>query len=487
MGRYPAPVVTQNIQHFSTPQDPVLIHTEEEWRQMAARKGLPQFCRRMVPGYTAGEHLKVLTAFLTRAVESPGFRGIVTMPPRHSKSLHVSENLPAWFLGNHPEKRVILACHTQELANTFSRRIRNKFSHPLWPFPNVEVADDKASVKAWDTNQGGGLYAVGVGGSPTGHGANVLIIDDPIKNQQAADSPTFREELWEWYTGTMRTRLEPGAIIILTATRWHDDDLTGRLEEQALKGGEAFEELHMPAINSEGEALWPERWPVKDLEATKKGTTERVWAAQYVGKPILESGGLLSRSYWKRYKELPKIVKAEITVDSAFKTGVHNDFSVFALWLKGRDGDAYLVKVWKRKLQYPALIDLGAKVHQEAEALLGVRVTLVVEDKASGQSAIQTWRQPQPQLDGTILPKLPVIAYAVPTGLSKVARVEGISNDVATGRVHIPDDSLVEGWDLEDWLREHERFPLYAHDDQVDTTVMGVERACKPRTVVDIA
>lgn len=484
MSQYPAPVVRPNVDSYSRPTDPLLAYTEDEWRAMAARKGLRHFSRRMVPGYTWGPHLGVLVPKLEEAVRSAGARVILTMPPRHSKSLHVSENLPAWYLGNFPDNRIILACHTQELASTFSRRIRNKLNHPLWPFEGVAVADDKASVKAWDIGgHQGGLYAVGVGGSPTGHGANLIIIDDPIKNAQAADSQTFRDELWEWYTGTIRTRLEPGGVIIVTATRWHEDDLTGRLILEQSKGGEVWEEVHMPAVSDEGQPLWPERWPVEELAKVKQGTSERVWAAQYQGKPVLGSGGLLARGYWKRYKELPKLAKAEILVDSAFKTGVHNDFTVFALWARGVDGDAYLVWRWREKVEFPALIRLGHKVHQRAEEMLpGMKIPLVVEDKASGQSAIQTWRQPLPLADGTHLPKLPVIAYPVPANLSKISRAEGVSGYVEGGKAHIPAEAP---W-LEEWLAEHERFPLGAHDDQVDTSVMGLERLCKPRTVVDI-
>ena len=186
-------------------------------------------------------HILTLIDALEWAANTPDARLIVTMPPRHSKSLHVSENFPAWFLGRNPDKRVIAASHTQELANTFSRRVRNKIASERYPFPGVTIAGDKAAVKAWDIDGHlGGYYAVGVGGSPTGHGGDVIVIDDPIKNQADAESETIREALWEWYTGTIRTRLEPEGAIVLTNTRWHDDDLAGRLlrEQERIRMAE---------------------------------------------------------------------------------------------------------------------------------------------------------------------------------------------------------------------------------------------------------
>ena len=439
-----------------------------------ARRRLRYFTARMFPGYQTSPHILQLIDALEWAVSTPDARLLVTMPPRHSKSLHVSENLPAWFLGRFPDKRIIGASHTQELANTFSRRVRNKFDDPRWPFPGVRIAGDKAAVKAWDIDgTRGGYIAVGVGGSPTGHGGDGIVIDDPIKSAADADSETVRAALWEWYTGTLRTRLEPGGWIILTATRWHEDDPTGRLLKEAEHGGEQWRHLYLPAIDDEtGEALWPGRWPLESLQRIKTAVGSRVWEAQYQGRPTPPEGGMFKPHWWQRYTELPPMVAAVLTLDSAFKTGVGNDWSVFALWGRDAHGGSYLVNVWRKKLEYPDLMKQAHAAHTwSKERLPGITIPLVIEDKASGQSAIQTLKKPYPTMTG-ILPALPVIPFPVKATESKEARAEGITPLVEGGRVFIPERAP---W-LDDWLTEHSKFPTGAHDDQVDTTVMGVRR-----------
>ena len=451
--------------------DPIMRYTADEWRQMAARKSLRSFTARMFPNYQTAPHILTLIAEIEQAVNTPDSRLIVTMPPRHSKSLHVSENLPAWYLGKFPDNRVIGASHTQELANTFSRRVRNKITDPRYPFP-VQIAGDKAAVKAWDIEgRYGGYYAVGVGGSPVGHGANLIIIDDPIKNQADADSETVRDALWEWYTGTMRTRLEPGGSIIVTATRWHDDDLTGRLLAGQESGGEQWRHIHMPALTDDGTALWAGRWPAASLEAIRSAVGSRVWQAQYQGDPTPSEGGTFKRHWWQTYRELPDdIVRAEVTVDSAFKTGVANDWSVFAVWAVDKRGNAYLVRVWRQRVEFPELITLGRHAWTWARLRFpNMAVPLVPEDKASGQSAIQVWKRES---------HIPVIPYTVKATESKISRAEAVTPYVEGGRVFIPDAAP---W-LDAWIDEHDRFPNGTHDDQVDTTSIALSRLLSQHT-----
>jgi predicted phage terminase large subunit-like protein len=430
-----------------------------------ARRRLWAFTKRMFPDYQQAEHIDTLVAELEAAVETPGSRLIVTLPPRHSKSLHVSENLPAWYLGRHPDNRVIAASHTQELANTFSRRVRNKITDPRYPFP-IQIAGDKAAVKAWDIEgRYGGYYAVGVGGSPTGHGANLVIIDDPIKSAADADSETTRETLWDWYRETIRTRLEPDGSIIVTATRWHDDDLTGRLLAAEATGGETWRHVHMPALSPDGEALWPARWPTDALEAIRTAVGSRAWNSQYQGDPVASEGGTFKRGWWQTYSRLPEsISRVEVTVDSAFKTGVGNDYSVCACWASDPAGNAYLVNVWRKRVEFPELISMGAEAWQWATARFpGIAVPLVPEDKASGQSAIQVWRREK---------RIPVVPYTVKATESKVSRAEAVTPYIEGRRVFIPEHAP---W-LDEWLTEHDRFPTGAHDDQVDTTSIALQR-----------
>jgi predicted phage terminase large subunit-like protein len=192
-----------------------------------AQASLLAFAQRMYPGYQTSPHIEQLCEAIEWAVSTPNARLIVTMPPRHSKSLNVSEHLPAWFLGRNPDKRVIGASHSASLAYTFSRRVRNKIADYRYPFPGISVADDKGAVQAWDIqNHQGGYVAVGVGGSPTGQGGDLIIIDDPIRGAADAESETVRDALWEWYQGTLRTRLEPNGAIIVTACMTGDTEVT---------------------------------------------------------------------------------------------------------------------------------------------------------------------------------------------------------------------------------------------------------------------
>jgi predicted phage terminase large subunit-like protein len=442
------------------------LHTRDSLEASAARDSLRWFTARMFAGYQTAPHILTLIRSLETAVDTPGSRTIITMPPRHSKSLHVSENLPAWYLGRYPDRRVIAASHTASLAYTFSRRVRNKIASQRYPFPHVRIAGDKAAVQAWDIDGHlGGYYAVGVGGSPVGAGANLIVIDDPIRSQADADSETVRDALWEWYQGTIRTRLEPDGAMIVTATRWHDDDLTGRLLAAAKTGGEQWTEIHMPAIDEYANALWPDRWPRSELDAIKAAVGSRVWTAQYQGNPVAAEGGTFKHHWWQTYRTLPEdISHVDVTIDSAFKTGVANDWSVCAVWAGDPRGNAYLVRIFRKRVEFPELIQLGREAWQwECQRFPDKAIPLVPEDKASGQSAIQVWKRES---------HIPVIAYPVKATESKISRAEAITPYVEGGRVFIPESAP---W-LPEWLDEHDRFPTGTHDDQVDTTIMGVTR-----------
>ena len=430
------------------------------------RRRLSWFARRMFPGYQPAAHIDRLIEALEWATRTPGARLIVTMPPRSSKSLHVSELFPAWYLGNHPDNRLIAASHSSHLAYTFSRRVRNLIADPRYPFPNVAVAGDKGAVQAWDIEgTRGGYIAVGVGGSPTGQGGQVILIDDPLRSAADAESQTVRDNIGEWFSGTIRTRLEPGGSIILTATRWNDDDLTGRLLAAQLTGGEQWRHLHFPAISDAGEALWPERWPLDELHRIKAAVGSRSWNALYQGDPVASEGGTFKPHWWRTYDRLPEdISRVEVTVDSAFKTGVGNDYSVCACWAADARGNVYLVHVWRERVEFPELISMGVTAWQWASARFpGIAVSLVPEDKASGQSAIQVWRREN---------RIPVVPYAVPSGESKISRAEAVTPYVEGGRVFIPEYAP---W-LAEWRAEHDRFPFGTHDDQVDTTTIALSR-----------
>lgn len=433
-----------------------------------ARRRLLWYSDRMVSGYIHASHIAdELVPAIEWATETPNARLIVTMPPRFSKSLHVSERTPAWYLGRYPHRRVIGASHTASLAYTFSRRVRNQFTDPRWPFPDVKLADDKAAVQSWDTSEGGGYIAVGVGGSPTGHGADLIIIDDPIRSAADADSATVRDALHEWYRETMRTRLEPGGSIIITATRWHTDDLTGMLMEDMQQGGEEWRHVHLPAIDDEGASLWPERWPVEALDAIKRSVGSRAWEAQYQGRPTPSEGGIIKRHWFGVYERPDNHYHHIIQAwDTAFSVSKNADYSACATLGVGIHG-LDVLDVYRARLEFPDLERALQDQHLTWSARYqGAPITVLIEDKASGQSLIQAARR-WPHRNINIVP----VSASRPN--EKMQRVNEVSPAIEAGRVRLPAHAH---W-LDDALTEWTAFPFAAHDDMTDALTMAIARA----------
>jgi len=234
-------------------------------------------------------HLAAVDRALMETVERGG-RLMVFCPPRHGKSELISKWLPAWYLGCHPDRRVILCSHTQELAADFSAEARDLLIEYGMQYFGVSVSPHARAKHKWLTTKGGGLLSAGAGGSITGRGANLLIIDDPVKNAEEALSATYRQKSKDWWESTASSRLAPGAAVVLMNTRWHDDDLSGWLLKQEP---DRWRVLSLPAIASvddpigrqEGEALWPQRWPLNIMEQIRKDKTPYWWEAMYQQRP----------------------------------------------------------------------------------------------------------------------------------------------------------------------------------------------------------
>ncbi|MFA6371022.1 MAG: terminase family protein [Methanothrix sp.] len=263
-------------------------------------------------------HLRELSFLLTQAVAGRCPRLIISMPPRHGKSALVSHWFPVWFLDLFPQYRVILASYESDYAASWGRKVRNTIQEHSGEL-RVEISGDSSAADRWDTTEGGGMNAVGTQGAVTGKGAQLLIVDDPHKDREQAESLTMREKVWDWWTGTARERLEPMpwapfGVVIVMATRWHVDDFTGRLvgrKVDAEAGGQrysppwieyrlpALAELEDPLGRQPGEALWPEKYPLPSLYAIKEDIGPYNWLSEYQQTPIRREGALFRQEYFR--------------------------------------------------------------------------------------------------------------------------------------------------------------------------------------------
>lgn len=281
-----------------------------------------------------------------------------------------SINFPAWYLGRHPDKHIITASYSAELAQDFGGKTRDLVnSEEYKTIFDTTLREDSQSKAKWETENGGYYIAVGVGGAITGRGADILLIDDPFKNRQEAESPLQRESVWGWYTSTAYTRLEPGGAVVLIMTRWHNDDLAGRLLElEAEEGNEQWEILSLPALaevdeldRSQGEALWPDRYSKADLERIKATIGLRDWASLYQQNPIISETQEFKEEDFRYFEESElegKVLNFTITVDLAISQKDSADSSAFVVRAKDpRSPNWYVTDAFKGRLTPLEVID----------------------------------------------------------------------------------------------------------------------------------
>jgi len=389
------------------------------------------------------------------------------MPPQNGKSQLISRYFPAWYLGCFPDRKVILAGYEASFAAQWGGKARDLLQEYGMAVFGVTVSQRSSATDHW-TIEGheGSMDTAGIGGPITGKGANVLIIDDPIKNPEEANSPTFRDKIWEWYDTVARTRLHPEGGTVVVMTRWHRDDLAGRLLKE-----EGWDLLSLPAIAIEndpmgrrpGEALWPQRFPIDFLLKERKAKMDAYnWNSLYQQNPIERGGNILKRSWWQYYDVVPasfhRIVQSW---DTAFKTGKSSDYSVCTTWGETELG-FFLLDVWRRRVEFPELKRAFVEVYNRWRPY-----AVVVEDEASGQSLIQEAAR------GTTIPILPIRVDR-----DKEARANLITPLLESRRVWVPTPKIVDGvtyptW-LKDFLDECEYFPSGEHDDQVDTLTQAL-------------
>jgi predicted phage terminase large subunit-like protein len=394
-------------------------------------------------------------------------------PPRHGKSKLTTELFPAWCLGRDSSEQVIVSTHTQGLSDTFSRNVRNMIDTTLYKdlFPGTALSADNKTVQQW-TLAGftrPSLLSVGVGGSPTGHGARILIIDDPIGKMEEAESSVVRDKVYSWYTSTIYPRLEPHAVIILMMQRWHEDDLAGRLLVDQARA-DKWEVITLPALAEDGDplgrppgaALWPMRFDERTL-STIKAVDERSFTAKYQQRPRPAEGALFKRGWlrivpvsdvpidlmWVRYYDLAYSMRENAdntaTISGAFdrRTGV--------LYLRrGRAG----------KMETPEVRKL---IYDLALAEPGVRQG--IENKLHGGPIVQDLLRAGPLVSRAVV--------AVNVDTDKFVRAVPVADRAAAGKVaFVRESANDDGW-IADWVGEMTAFPYGAHDDRVDA-VSGV-------------
>jgi predicted phage terminase large subunit-like protein len=425
-----------------------------------ARDELSSYAAAMYPRFELPPHLRTLVQILERVERGELDRVMIFMPPRHGKSFITSTLFPAWFLGRNPTKSIIASSYGQELASDFGRRVRNFVAEPLHRqiFPHCVIADDSDAVHRFHLTAGGAYYATGAGGPLTGRGADLLLIDDPIKNAEDARSPAFRRSLNDWYQSTAYTRLQPGGAVVLIQTRWNEADLAGWLQRE--HSSETWKVVNLPAIAEQpegwrnvGDALWPERFPRETLDRIKEAIGTAAWASLYQQRPAPEQGAIFRREWWRNYSGPIEPHRTIFSLDCAFKTGQSNDFSVIAIVGEAKDG-YYVRHVSRGRWEFPEL-------KRQAIALADIWKPngVLIEDAASGQSLVQALKAE------TRLPILPI----KPQG-DKVSRAHAVSPLVESGRVFLPTDAA---W-LADFIDEMTSFPAAPHDDQVDAITQAL-------------
>ena len=405
------------------------------------------------------------------------------MPPRHGKSELVSKYFPAWYLGLNPDKRVILSSYEADFASQWGRKVRQIITEVGKPLFDVEIRGDSKAADRWEiSGHSGGMQTAGVGGPITGKGADVLIIDDPVKNAEEANSDVHREKAWDWYVSTAYTRLEPGGSVILVMTRWHEDDLAGRILKQSVESGEKWHIINLPAIatmedgfgRKAGYPLWPERYPLARLEEIRKAIPPYWWEALYQQAPVPPGGDLFKKSwfkYWKwtdefrgpdgdRFSGINRGVfdlegkfvgldrcRTFATMDLAFSVKKESDYTVIAAWAVTPFGDLILLDLTRERMEAPALIPAARSLCARWDCqYIGIEEVLGASLVTHGA-----------RMEG-------LTVRALRADRDKVTRTIPAQVRMQAGQIWFPEQAT--------WLGEFEHelvsFPRGVHDDQVD-------------------
>ena len=500
---------------------------QEVARRTLSRKSLLYFTKRTHPKYNPGwVHADIcmrLERFARQVAEGKSPRLMLLMPPRHGKSELASIRFPAWYLGQYPDHEIINVGYNLDLPMRWSRKVREQLRDPVYHgvFAQTQLDQESSALEAWLTTAGGGFTAAGVGGGITGKGAHVLIVDDPIKNMEEADSMVTREALWDWFWSTAYTRLAPGGGVLLIQTWWNDDDLAGRLQVLSRENpeadqyevvkypalAEAFEyrdpetlnitrsgvALHTPEEEAErnkaraamedypymlssglellrvpGDALHPVRYDEKDLNRKKASMQPRIWSALFQQNPVPDEGMLFRKEYFKYSAHKPNIESLNVFTAWDFAIGQkqQNDWTVGATVVQDTADNLYVVEITRFRGDALQIIEAMVQVAKRWSPANGM-YHIGVEDG-------QIWRSIEPLLKLRMSKDRLYLPYTAMKPLTdKLARARPLQGRMQSGTVLFPKEAP--------WLGVAEtellRFPAGAHDDIVDALAWVVQLA----------
>jgi predicted phage terminase large subunit-like protein len=417
------------------------------------------------PGYKDAHHHRLIARHLEAVERGDIKRLMITMPPRHGKSMLASEFFPAWYIGRNPDHYVVTATYAQELADDFGRKVKNQIEDEAYKaiFPGVSLADDSKSAKRFhiDGNAGGyehaisqrgAFYAVGVGGPLTGRGAHLLLIDDPVKNREDAESEVIRKKTKDWYTSTAYTRLMPGGRIVIIQTRWHEDDLAGWLQNEHEHEGWVV--LNLPAINNEGLALWPEQYDIDALEQIKRALPPRDWSALYQQSPSPETGDYFKREWIRTVEKMPpKETLAVYGASDYAVTSGGGDYTVHVVVGVDNEGRLWLLDMWRGQASSDVWVDAFCNLVRKWKPIGWAEETGQIK---SGVGPFLVKRMMETQSY--------VAREQFATRGDKAVRAQSIRGRMALAGMYVQQDAPF----LSDLISEMMSFPVGVHDDQVD-------------------
>jgi predicted phage terminase large subunit-like protein len=358
------------------------------------------------------------------------------------------------------------------LAVGFGRKVRNLVDSDPYKrlFPDVALQSDSKAAGRWNTNHGGDYFAIGIGGAVTGKGADILIIDDPHSEQEAAlaqVNPDIYNKTYEWYTSGPRQRLQPGGAIVIVMTRWSQRDLTAQvLKAAASRDGDQWEVIDFPAIMPSGDPLWPEFWSLKELEILKEELPNSKWQAQYMQQPTSDNSAIIKREWWKIWEDdsPPSCEYLIQSWDTAFTKNERSDYSACTTWgvfytpddTGTEQANIIALNAFKKRMEFPELKMRAYEEYKEWEP-----DALIVEAKASGAPLIFELRAMG----------IPVQEFTPTRGNDKIARLNAVADIFASGKVWVPETRWAD-----ELIDEIASFPSGEHDDLVDSTSQALLR-----------